>query len=269
MSELPRAPIRRLMESVGAERIGKAAVIALRELVEEHTKKVSGEAVSIAEDDGRKTVREEDVRTAANLFERGGKAVRVGNDTFYVLFLGEEQRIYGSKKNAMDTLRKEAVERKDVRPEKAGVVEVTIGAEGRGWEIKGIPISQVLAVHSQVKVKGSKNVEVLEGLVDTGATMTIIDEKLAESIGVRYTGKTYTVRSASGHKLEGELAKVRALTIQGEELTNESVLVVEFKGDLKRSLRESGLSDSIILGMTTIKAAGFMADTTTGKLRKR
>jgi hypothetical protein len=48
--------------------------------------------------------------------------------------------------------------------------------------------------------------------------MTVIDRSLAEEVGVTYTGRRRSLVSATGHKLEGELAIVRELVVEDEVL---------------------------------------------------
>ncbi|WP_243676352.1 hypothetical protein [Vulcanisaeta distributa] len=45
-------------------------------------------------------------------------------------------------------------------------------------------------------------------------------------------------------------------------------MVLELSEDVKETLRSAGVSDSVIIGLTTIEAAGLIPDVTTGKLRK-
>jgi len=105
-------------------------------------------------------------------------------------------------------------------------------------------------------------------LVDTGAIMTVIDKGFVETIGVTYTGRKRSLTSATGHKLEGEIAIVRELTVEEEVLDYEKVLVVEFDGEVRKALRKLDADDSVILGVTTVELASFIPDTSTGKLRK-
>jgi hypothetical protein len=74
--------------------------------------------------------------------------------------------------------------------------------------------------------------------------------------------------SATGHRLEGEVAIVRELNIEGEVLDYEKVLAVKLGEEVKKTLRKLDVDDSIIVGITTIELAGFIPDTTTGRLRK-
>jgi len=55
-------------------------------------------------------------------------------------------------------------------------------------------------------------------LVGTGVAMTVIDRSLAENVGVMCTGRRRSLVSATGHKLEGEVAIVRELVVEDEVL---------------------------------------------------
>ena len=63
--EFTIAPIRRLLKKAGDLRISEEAANALREHVGEYGLKVAEFAVAEAEQDGRKTVLERDIRKAA------------------------------------------------------------------------------------------------------------------------------------------------------------------------------------------------------------
>jgi hypothetical protein len=45
-------------------------------------------------------------------------------------------------------------------------------------------------------------------------------------------------------------------------------MVVELSGDVRKVLRELGVDDSVIIGLTTVELAGLMLDTDTGRLKK-
>jgi len=46
------------------------------------------------------------------------------------------------------------------------------------------------------------------------------------------------------------------------------VMVVELIGGLRKVLRELGVDDSVIIGLTTVELAGLMPDTATGRLKR-
>jgi predicted aspartyl protease len=123
-------------------------------------------------------------------------------------------------------------------------------------------------VRTRVSLKGMRGSKDCIALVGTGAAMTVIDRSLAENVGVTYTGRMRSLVSATGHKLEGEVAIVRELVVEDEVLDYEKVMVVELSGDVRKVLREMGVDDSVIIGLTTVELAGLMPDIATGRLKK-
>jgi predicted aspartyl protease len=123
-------------------------------------------------------------------------------------------------------------------------------------------------VRAKVAVKGLKGSREGTALVDTGAAMTVVDREVADAVGVMYTGRRRMLISATGHRLEGEVAIVKELNVEGEVLDYEKVLAVKLGEEVKKTLRKLDVDDSIIVGITTIELAGFIPDTTTGRLRK-
>ncbi len=61
MSEIPKAPITRLVKSAGAERISKEAEEKIVEAVEAYTIKLAKAVTDSADHAGRKTLQAEDV----------------------------------------------------------------------------------------------------------------------------------------------------------------------------------------------------------------
>jgi hypothetical protein len=66
--------------------------------------------------------------------------LKVKNDTFYVLVIGDEKRIYDSESDAITSLKSLVANRGDVDPENLSVLEVRMGEK---WEIKAIPWSKI------------------------------------------------------------------------------------------------------------------------------
>jgi predicted aspartyl protease len=123
-------------------------------------------------------------------------------------------------------------------------------------------------VKAKVVLRGSRASRELVALVDTGASMTVIDPSLADELGVEFTGKERALITASGQKLVGRVAIVKELVVEGEALDYERVLVLSFNDDVKRLLRDLGADPTIILGVTTLESAGLVPDLVTGRLKK-
>lgn len=64
MSEIPRAPVARLMKSVGASRISGDAVDLMNEAMEDYGIRLASKANEFARHAGRKTVKADDVKLA-------------------------------------------------------------------------------------------------------------------------------------------------------------------------------------------------------------
>ncbi|WP_458453436.1 histone family protein [Methanobrevibacter sp.] len=61
---IPKAPVKRIIQEAGAERVSADAVDALAEYLEDYAEEVSEKAVTYAKYAKRKTVKEEDVALA-------------------------------------------------------------------------------------------------------------------------------------------------------------------------------------------------------------
>jgi histone H3/H4 len=64
MSELPIAPVTRLIRNAGAERVSEDASQELIRLLEKEAEKIAGNAVNLAKHAKRKTVTREDIEEA-------------------------------------------------------------------------------------------------------------------------------------------------------------------------------------------------------------
>lgn len=69
MSEIPKAPVGRIIKEGGAERVSEDAKAALCEYIEDVAYKVATEANNVAQLARRKTVKEEDIKLAIKNLE--------------------------------------------------------------------------------------------------------------------------------------------------------------------------------------------------------
>lgn len=63
--ELPLAPVERILKRAGAQRVSESAKVEMVKAIEEMAMKIAKRAYEIASSAGRKTIREEDIKQAA------------------------------------------------------------------------------------------------------------------------------------------------------------------------------------------------------------
>jgi len=66
MSNLPLAPVERIIRNAGAGRVSASAAQALAQVLEDHGTEVASKAWKLARHAGRKTLRAEDIKLAVS-----------------------------------------------------------------------------------------------------------------------------------------------------------------------------------------------------------
>ena len=127
---------------------------------------------------------------------------------------------------------------------------------------------RALLVKADVSLVGSKSSLSGTALVDTGTSVTLLDEGAADKIGVRLVGKRMTLVVADGHEVSGELAIVDRLVIDGEELPGAHVIVLRLPNKIKDRLKAHGLSDWCVLGLSALEILGLVANVAKGRVEK-
>ncbi|MCF8884330.1 MAG: aspartyl protease family protein [Aigarchaeota archaeon] len=91
----------------------------------------------------------------------------------------------------------------------------------------------------------------VEGLVDTGATLTVIPRKVSNEIGLEIVGKTVIETGAGRLELDRSRAWIE----------------IEGRGDVIPVL-VSDVIDKLLIGVTTLEILGLQVDPITGKLKE-
>ncbi|MEM0079976.1 MAG: aspartyl protease family protein [Nitrososphaerota archaeon] len=91
----------------------------------------------------------------------------------------------------------------------------------------------------------------VEGLVDTGATLTVIPRKVSNEIGLEIVGKTVVETGAGRLELDRSRAWIE----------------IEGRGDVIPVL-VSDVIDKLLIGVTTLEILGLQVDPITGKLKE-
>ncbi len=117
-------------------------------------------------------------------------------------------------------------------------------------------------------LEGSIAVKKGEALVDTGAWYTIVDEALAESVGVDYTGLTMELTTFSGHRVTCREAIVRSITLKEKKAPSELVAVCSIPDSVKEPLKKQEVSDRLVVGVHTLERLGYAVDPITHELVK-
>jgi predicted aspartyl protease len=105
-------------------------------------------------------------------------------------------------------------------------------------------------------------------IVDTGSSLTLLDEIVAGDIGVRMTGREPSLTVADGHEVKGLLAIVDKLRVEDEELPEAHVAVISFPKRHRDRLSMLNVDNWVIAGLATLEILGLTPNVKTGKLEK-
>jgi len=122
-------------------------------------------------------------------------------------------------------------------------------------------------IGAKARIKGALKEVQRTALVDTGAFFSLLDEELADEIGVKYfrgEKRKITIRGLCC-EVEGELAGVEELYIEGRLIGSTSMVVLKFPSYLKEALRGYRFAEDLIIGIRDIP--GFVLDVERIKLK--
>lgn len=103
-------------------------------------------------------------------------------------------------------------------------------------------------------------------LADTGATGIIIDESVAEELGLKTFGEAKIV--TLGTVVKCSFANVSNVIVEDAEIGPRRLFVCRFPKEVKERLKLMGFSERIILGVSAIEDAGYIPNTKKGVLEK-
>ena len=64
---IPKAVIKRIFQSVGADRVSNDALVLLEEFIVKEAESIAADSISVSSHSGRKTVKKDDVKLAISL----------------------------------------------------------------------------------------------------------------------------------------------------------------------------------------------------------
>lgn len=105
-------------------------------------------------------------------------------------------------------------------------------------------------------------------LVDTGSSLSLVEQAAAEKLGLRPTGRSLKLVTLSGEELHCSEALTSFLELEGECLAQERVGICRFPETVIKKLRTMRLHPQVIIGLISLEAAGFAPNPRTGKLEK-
>jgi hypothetical protein len=106
---------------------------------------------------------------------------------------------------------------------------------------------------ARFRLMGDRGSEEGVAIVDSGTWYTIIDEKLAEYLGVKYTGLSLTLTSFSGHRIMCREAIISSVAIEGKTAPSELVAVCPITEPIRELLKAHEVDDRLVIGFTPLK----------------
>ena len=103
-------------------------------------------------------------------------------------------------------------------------------------------------------------------LVDTGTTGVIIDESVAEQLGLKTFGEGVIV--TLGSAVRCRFADVGSVVVEDTDIGPRRVAVCRFPEEVKERLKALGFSEGVVLGVSAVEDAGYVPDTREEVLRK-
>lgn len=125
-----------------------------------------------------------------------------------------------------------------------------------------------MIVRASITIVGIKSSVSGIALVDAGSVLTLLDEEIANVVGVRLLGKRVRLVVGDGHEIVAELGVVKELIIEGESLPEAHVAITKFSEKIRESLKKLGLADWCIVGLSTLEILGLAPNTSSGRLEK-
>lgn len=126
----------------------------------------------------------------------------------------------------------------------------------------------ILIVKASITINGDKSSISGVALTDTGSALTLLDEVIANMVGVRISNRKIRLVVADGHEVVAELGVIKELIVEGESLLEVHVGVTKFPEKVKEILRNLGLADWCVIGLATLEILGLVPNTSSGKLEK-
>jgi predicted aspartyl protease len=121
-------------------------------------------------------------------------------------------------------------------------------------------------VRAKVELRNDSRVFSGVALVDTGAAGVIVDESVAEQLGLKTFSEGVIV--TLGSAVRCRFADVGSVVVEDTDIGPRRVAVCRFPEIVKERLRALGFSEVVVLGVSAVEDAGYVPDAGEGVLRK-